>query len=178
MDDSVPDHKLCGYLCAVLSVPEPIPSGTPCHILTNGPAIGFKSQTGVLLSPLPEGDVSLSPDYNAENSTPSSIRGRKAARKKMAKGGKKGGKTRRKVGMVNGSLSVVRQIHALVAHKCVKILARVLRVESAGNAETRAVLLVDVYLPIELWSSWQFPRSGSVAGAFFRHLRYEFNRNL
>ncbi|GLT88566.1 hypothetical protein SLE2022_065860 [Rubroshorea leprosula] len=176
MDDSVPDHKLCGYLCAILSVPEPVPSGTPCHLLTNGPAIGFKSQTGVLLSPLPEGDVSLSPDYNAENSTPGSIRGRKAPRKKMAKGGKKGGKTRRKIGMVNGSLSVVRQIHALVAHKCVKILARVLRVESAGNGETRAVLLVDVYLPIELWSGWQFPRSGSVAGAFFRHLSCDWGK--
>ncbi|GKV14786.1 hypothetical protein SLEP1_g25606 [Rubroshorea leprosula] len=59
----------------------------------------------------------------------------------MAKGGKKGGKMRRKVGMVNGSLSVVRQIRALVAHKCVKILVGILRVENAGNGETQAVVL-------------------------------------
>lgn len=76
--------------------------------------------------------------------------------------------------MVNGSMSVVHQFHALVAHKCVKIYARVLRVEESGEEEeeARAVVLVDVYLPIELWAGWQFPRSGSVAGSLFRHLRY------
>ncbi|GKV50013.1 hypothetical protein SLEP1_g56731 [Rubroshorea leprosula] len=128
-------------LCPILSVLEPIPSGAPYHLFTNGSAIGFKSQTGILRSLLPEGDVSLSLDYSAKNPTPGSIRGRKASQKKMAKGGKKGGKTRRKVGMVNGSLSVVRQIRALVAHKCVKILAGVPRVENAGNGETQAVVL-------------------------------------
>ncbi|GKV01606.1 hypothetical protein SLEP1_g14151 [Rubroshorea leprosula] len=71
----------------------------------------------------------------------------------MAKGGKKGGKTRRKVGMVNGSLSVVRQICTLVAHKCVKILAGVLRVENAVEIAKSQPLFFDTLCPIRLPSA-------------------------
>jgi hypothetical protein len=39
------------------------------------------------------------------------------------------------------------------------------------EARVRVVVLVDVYLPVQVWSGWQFPKSGSVAGAVFRHLR-------
>ncbi|KAK4414546.1 F-box protein [Sesamum alatum] len=39
-----------------------------------------------------------------------------------------------------------------------------------GSREVRAVVLVDVYLPIALWSGWQFPRSSSIAAALFKHL--------
>ena len=73
-----------------------------------------------------------------------------------------------------GSISVVHHIHALVMNKCLKVDALLVRVEAdggGGGGDVRAVLLVDVYLPIQLWCGWQFPKSGSVAGALFRHLR-------
>lgn len=76
------------------------------------------------------------------------------------------------MGLVNGSISVVHQLQSLVNQKCVKIDARVIRVEIGEHGEARAVVLVDVYLPIAVWSGWQFPKFGSVAGAMFRHLRY------
>jgi hypothetical protein len=39
------------------------------------------------------------------------------------------------------------------------------------EARVRVVVLVDVYLPVQVWSGWQFPKSGSAAGAVFCHLR-------
>lgn len=82
----------------------------------------------------------------------------------------------RKIGQVHGSISVVHQLHALVAHRCVKVNARVVWVGGGGgggggDGEVRAMVLVDVYVPIAAWSGWQFPRSGGIAGALFRHLR-------
>ncbi|XVE86168.1 hypothetical protein DITRI_Ditri18aG0014200 [Diplodiscus trichospermus] len=161
MDETAPDHKLCGYLCTVLTVPpqsiaKTIPFSTPCHLATDEHStICFQCQDGNVLYAIRNVDISNSD--NAGNSR------------------KKG---RRKIGMVNGSISVVHQIHALVNRKCVKIDARILRVEESGG-EARAVVLVDVFLPVELWSGWQFPRSGSVAGSFFRHLSCDWKeRNL
>jgi len=76
--------------------------------------------------------------------------------------------------MVNGSFSVVNQLHALVLRKCLDIDARVLCVVEV-DSRVRVVVMVDVYLPVLVWSSgWQFPKSGSVAGAVFRHLRFVY----
>lgn len=146
-DDSIPDHKHCGFLSAVLAInpPQTLDSGTRCHIFGDGSEVGFRSENDVILSPV---------DSKAKTSTGDSG---ECSRRKRKRG----------IGLVHGSISVVRQIHALVVHKCVKIVARVVRV----CGEARAVVLVDVYLPIELWSGWQFPRSASTAGALFRHLR-------
>lgn len=79
--------------------------------------------------------------------------------------------------MVHGSLSVVHQLHKLVMQKCLRIVARVVEVVDRGGGddndddEVRVVVLVDVYLPIALWSGWQFPKSGPAAAALFRHVR-------
>ncbi|KAL4369697.1 hypothetical protein GQ457_05G021680 [Hibiscus cannabinus] len=161
MDDTVADHKLCGYLCTVLTFPlqssaSAAPFSSPCHITTDDDnAVCFQCQNGILLSAIR--NAAVSDRGNAGNSR------------------KKGGK---KIGMVHGSISVLNQIHALIAHKCLKIQARLLRVEN-GVEEARAVVLVDVYLPVDLWAGWQFPRSGSVAGSLFRHLRCDWKeRNL
>ncbi|RVW74260.1 F-box protein [Vitis vinifera] len=147
-DDSIPDHKHCGFLSAVLAInpPQTLDSGTRCHIFGDGSEVGFRSENDVILSPV---------DSKAKTSTGDSG---ECSRRKRKRG----------IGLVHGSISVVRQIHALVVHKCVKIVARVVRV----CGEARAVVLVDVYLPIELWSGWQFPRSASTAGALFRHLSF------
>ncbi|XP_022764767.1 F-box protein At3g54460 [Durio zibethinus] len=156
MDETVPDHILCGYLCTVLMVPPKsiaaaIPFSAPCHLNTDDDnGICFRCQNGVVLC------------------------GIRNAHDNAGKSNKKG---RRKIGMVNGSISVVHQIHALVAHKCLKIHARVMRVEEREK-EVRAVVLVDVYLPVELWSGWQFPRSGSVAGSFFTHLSCDWKERI
>lgn len=73
---------------------------------------------------------------------------------------------------MNGSMSVVLQLQSLVNQKCVKIEARVMRVEIGENEAARAVVLVDIYLPIATWAGWQFPKSGAIAGSLFRHVRY------
>lgn len=70
----------------------------------------------------------------------------------------------------------MRQLRALVAHRCVEVEGRVLRVvtrsgEGDGEVEARAVVLVDVYLPVAAWSGWQFPRSrAAAAAAVFKHV--------
>lgn len=77
----------------------------------------------------------------------------------------------------SGGGSVVRQLRALVAHRCVEVEGRVLRVvtrsgEGDREVEARAVVLVDVYLPVAAWSGWQFPRSrAAAAAAVFKHVR-------
>lgn len=74
--------------------------------------------------------------------------------------------------MVNGSISVVQQLHALVANRCLKIICRVVKADKDdNNGEERAVVLVDVYLPVALWSGWQFPKCHATAAALFKHLR-------
>ncbi|XP_050386557.1 F-box protein At3g54460 [Argentina anserina] len=151
MDDeeSFADHKLSGFLYAVLSVTSPDPPTNPLppfgsRFRISTDSVTFRSDNdAVVLSPVAERTTRIT-------------------------------RTRRSMGLVNGSISVVHQIHALVANKCIKVDALLIRVESDGGGGVRAVLLVDVYLPIELWSGWQFPKSGSVAGALFRHLRSDW----
>ena len=151
-DTSFADHKLCGFLCTVLTLTPrddsdttDIPFPEPCEILGEGGEAGFRTPPGVVPGPVLD---SL-----------------------QCGGGGGGGsnkiKRRNKIGMVNGSVSVVHQLHAMVTRKCARIDARVVCVE----ALPRVVVLVDVYVPVQVWSGWQFPRSGPVAGAVFRHLR-------
>lgn len=75
---------------------------------------------------------------------------------------------------------VVRLLRTLVANRCVEVEGTLLRVvtrkagEGDGDGaevEARAVLLLDVYLPVAAWSGWQFPRSRSAAAAVFKHVR-------
>ena len=72
----------------------------------------------------------------------------------------------------------MRQLKALAASRCVEVEGRVLRVavrkgEDGEPVEARAVVLLDVYLPLAAWSGWQFPRSrASAAAAVFKHLRW------
>ncbi|KAL2337165.1 hypothetical protein Fmac_011611 [Flemingia macrophylla] len=139
------DLKLCGFLCAVLRVNnrrEDAPGfGDRCEIFGEGGEVGFRTQSGVVLGPLDS----------------------------PASGGSKSKRTKN-IGMVNGSVSVVHQLHAMVNRKCTEIDARVVCVEAP-----RVVLLVDVYLPIQVWSGWQFPRSAAVAAAVFRHLSCDWD---
>ncbi|KAJ6326042.1 hypothetical protein OIU78_013186 [Salix suchowensis] len=187
-DDPYPHHKLCGYLCTVLTAPHPLPFLSHCHLITDGghQQASFKSLNDVVLSPLSNPHVQNGAVSPQENSNAS---GKKKKKKRISKRGsclkssdnsvaEKKSVGRRGIGMVNGSVSVVHQIRALVMHKCVKILARVLHVaESEGEVvEVRVVVLVDVYLPVSVWSGWQFPKSGSIAGSLFRHLSCDWEK--
>ncbi|XP_024021128.1 F-box protein At3g54460 [Morus notabilis] len=176
---AVPDLELCGFLCAVLTVTssshETPPLGTHFHIFRENSSVGFRSPAGdVVLSPVisPQRCEETGPSSEKENAFGSAKENRKRPkRRKSNSGGCSKKKTRkRSIGMVNGSMSVVELLHALVTHKCLQITARLVRTEAGVGGEVRAVLLVDVYLPIALWSEWQFPKYGSVAGALFRHL--------
>ncbi|PON60049.1 F-box protein [Parasponia andersonii] len=183
----VPDHKLCGFLCAVLTATSshpltPTRLGTRFHILRQNSEVVFRSENDdVVLSLVNSGphcegapQPQPQPDENCGKfgEAKATKEGVSSSRRKTKR------KRKRSIGLVNGSISVVEQIYALVTNKCLQIVARMVWAEPASGGgggfreeeELRAVLLVDVYLPIELWSGWQFPKCGSVAGAVFRHL--------
>ncbi|PKI66574.1 hypothetical protein CRG98_013058 [Punica granatum] len=216
-EDSVSVRKLCGFLCAVVAVPSPPPPdgrarevlahNTRCFIFGKGDEVGFRTEDGVVLSPVdnnalsnpvaagdvsgshsdqkggtfspPKAETSVSARISLEGSnaggsgevsTPAnSVKCDYASRKGRGASSSKG--KARRIGLVNGSMSVIHQLNALVAHKCLNIVARVLCVEERGCGESRAAVLVDVYLPVDVWSGWQFPQSKAVAGSLFYHLR-------
>ncbi|CAL9208234.1 unnamed protein product [Musa hybrid cultivar] len=169
------DHKLCGFLQVVLSVPSPtqiLTPGASCSLFSDGPNVGFRSDEGVLLLPLPDRTASPPPaaaDAAAATATPRRTMAAfgNAAVTLPSSASKR--RRRRVAGLVNGSMSVVHQLQALTAFKCVKIDARVVRISARGDGEVRAVVLIDLYLPIAVWSGWQFPRSGALAASLFKH---------
>ncbi|XP_037466719.1 uncharacterized protein LOC119338495 [Triticum dicoccoides] len=75
-------------------------------------------------------------------------------------GGSPGRGSAKKRGTGGGGTSVVRQLRALVAAQCIEVEGRLLRVVAR-----RAVVLVDVHLPVAAWSGRQFRRSRSSAAA-------------
>ncbi|XP_023638353.1 F-box protein At3g54460 isoform X2 [Capsella rubella] len=197
----IDDHKLCGFLCVVLSVDSPAPPlGSSCFIFNDGSVTGFKSDNGMILSLISSTATNLKSlissegDHDADNcgkieeggleispkrrkcvqGESSSTRKSPKSKKRVSSGSKEktgGGRKRvRSIGMVNGSISVVQQLHALVSYKCLKIICRVVKVDKGENGEERAVVLVDVYLPLALWSGWQFPKSQATAAAVFKHI--------
>ncbi|XP_015867210.2 F-box protein At3g54460 [Ziziphus jujuba] len=181
MDDnssSFPDHKLCGFLCAVLTLNSPIHSdtlrfGTRFRISRENSELGFRSHCGVVLTPVGSVPKSVLQEVHdseqCEAVESEMVKNSNGNRRNSMR--KLGIKRKRSIGLVNGSISVVHQLHALVMNKCLAIDARMVWAEVVdGGSETRAVLLVDVYLPVALLAGWQFPKSGSVAGALFRHL--------
>lgn len=159
--EAPPEHKLCGYVNVVLSIDGDsnlLPLNSLCRIAGDPQNIHFVSQDDVVLTPIGK------PGPPNSRTTPCAG---SASKRRWSR-----------FGMVHGSISVVHQIRALVRHKCVRILARVVKIavresEIDGECrEARAVVLVDVYLPIALWSGWQFPKSASTAAALFKHLRF------
>lgn len=193
---------LLAVLAVTPSQPDPCSSlafQERCDIFADcSNAAGFRSDNGVVLIPV-DSAAKLNEGGNASSSdsaqckvvgresridfgcisysTPRASRKGNVRRKNWLVSGS--GSLRRKrmtkIGMVNGSVSVIHQLHALVSKKCLKIDARVVLVELGDCGEARAVVLVDVYLPIALWSGWQFPKYGSTAGALFRHLRCDWD---
>ncbi|KAL6616710.1 hypothetical protein ACP70R_038980 [Stipagrostis hirtigluma subsp. patula] len=142
MGDPAVRRKLGGYLRAVLSIPD----GSGAASVTPLSQCSLSACGAVPLAPLPDD-------------------GPPTRSKSRASGG--------------GGGSVVRLLRTLVANRCVEVEARVLRVatrrtaEEGGDGEVveaRAVVLVDVYLPVAAWSGWQFPRSRTAAAAVFKHL--------
>ncbi|KAL9677507.1 hypothetical protein QQ045_005739 [Rhodiola kirilowii] len=85
--------------------------------------------------------------------------------------------TRRKPRLDHPNASVVHQVCVLVNNKCLRIAGTVLRVHYCDRRrQARALLLVDVYLPNEICSGWQFLKSASTAAAFFRHLSCDWTK--
>lgn len=156
VDCSISDHKLCGFFLTAVKISSPphsselrriLPLNSQCYIAGDGSNVYFVSDNDVELCP-----IGSQTEEERNGVVPMKIRSR--------------------MGMVNGSLSVVYQLHKLVMQKCLKIVARVVEVvERGGDEEARVVVIVDLYLPIALWSGWQFPKSGSTAAALFRHVR-------
>ncbi|KAH0928565.1 hypothetical protein BRARA_D00466 [Brassica rapa] len=168
------DHKLCGFLRAVVSVESPheLSLGSSCFISNDG----FESDNGLILSLVnsTSNPKSLTPeiivegDHDVDNCGSESTPKRHKSQKSKSNG--RGRKMVRSIGMVNGSMSVVNQLHALVANKCLKMECRVVKAEKRESGEERAVVLVDVYMPVALWSGWQFPKCQATAAALFKHL--------
>ncbi|KAI3510479.1 hypothetical protein L1887_17513 [Cichorium endivia] len=179
-DYTIQDHKLCGYLCVVLAISptsthnhttdnaitKTLNVNTRCDILRDGTDVGFLSSDGFVLSLINSSLIDATVADGEGTETPQKSRNESG-------GGSMGVSKKKlsKIGLVHGSVSVVHQLHALVNHKCLKITSRVVRIaRKKEDGDVRAVVLVDVYLPIALWSGWQFPRSRSTAAALFRHL--------
>uniref|UniRef100_A0A1J3IM21 F-box protein n=1 Tax=Noccaea caerulescens TaxID=107243 RepID=A0A1J3IM21_NOCCA len=191
------DHKLCGFLCAVLSVDSPgLSLGSSCFIFNDGSVTGFKSDNGLILSLInptsnPKsliegvGDVENCVGTVKKDGRLETTPKRRKYQKSKKRGSKSsppektgwGRKKVRSLGMVNGSISVVQQLHALVANRCLKIICRVVKADKdENNGEERAVVLVDVFLPVTLWSGWQFPKCHATAAALFKHLSCDWGR--
>lgn len=179
-DYSIRDHKLCGYLCVVLAISptsthnhttdngitKTLNVNTRCDILRDGTEVGFLSSDGFVLSLINSSLIDATAADGEGTETPQ--------KSKSESGGGSMGVSKKKlskIGLVHGSVSVVHQLHALVNHKCLKITSKVVRIaRKKEDGDLRVVMLVDVFLPIALWSGWQFPRSRSTAAAIFRHL--------
>ncbi|MQL72390.1 hypothetical protein Taro_004764 [Colocasia esculenta] len=191
-----------GAASGVVSPRFPAP-GVACTLSGDGSAVGFVSDDGFLLTPIQDGDpgpsetscpLPISLQENAGTPSPRKQRGRSVAaspstpssRKRQRKGVARGvpscspaagsfPKRRKGLGFVNGSMNVVHQLHVLTSHKCLRIECRVLEAVVRGDGCARAVVLVDVYLPMAVWSGWQFPRSSALAASLFRHLRWNLS---
>lgn len=153
-DDQIPNHKLCGYIYTILQTNPPIPPNlisTACELFVEDSEPGFVCENGTVLFPI---SGELGEDVAGEGSNAASLR------KKWSG-----------LGLVNGSISVVNQLYTLVSRRCMTIFSRIVEVDEVDGKGVRVVVLVDVYLPIQLWSGWQFPRSATIAAALFRHLR-------
>uniref|UniRef100_A0A1D1XU40 F-box protein At3g54460 n=1 Tax=Anthurium amnicola TaxID=1678845 RepID=A0A1D1XU40_9ARAE len=170
--------------------------GVSCTLSGNGSAVGFVSEDGFLLTggkSVPSESLPLPTPVQEDAGIPSprKQRGRSlgssgnlptpSSRKRRRKGAGRfvsscspttppSSRRRKGLGFVNGSMSVVYQLHALTAHKCLRIECRVVGIADRGHGAVRGVVLVDVYLPIALWSGWQFPRSSALAASLFSHL--------
>ncbi|GAB4827393.1 hypothetical protein Ancab_034278 [Ancistrocladus abbreviatus] len=196
MEDSIPDHKLCGFLCTVLRANDfdhqskTLEFGTLCHSFSTGSEFGFKSETGVVLTPIIDFSNQNDSTNDVGNLDASSELGGGSQKSEEKEDGtsaltsmktEKNKKQRKnRMGLVDGSVSVVHQIRVLLNHKCLTVLGRVVGLlvigqSRGGGGQVWVVMLIDVYLPIALWSGWQFPRSGSTAAAFFRHLSCDWS---
>ncbi|CAA6663532.1 unnamed protein product [Spirodela intermedia] len=170
-------HKLCGFLRVVVSVRSADLRGIlgrcPSGSRRRGRLV-LLSEDGFVLSPLLSGDVenqgSLPPPQPQQDDAGAPTRRKQRGRSLVARSGlppssrkrrRKGAgspattpsssRRKRGFGSANGSVSVLHQLHALTAHKW-------------------RWCCVDVYLPIVVWSGWQFPRSSAMAASLFRHL--------
>ncbi|XP_042505070.1 F-box protein At3g54460-like [Macadamia integrifolia] len=188
-EESPREQKLCGFCNVVLAVNSPqenelsktLPFGTRCYLFRDGSSVGFRSEDGIVLSLVECGGYCASKIGGKENSEVNSGFSTPNSSKDKVKGRKYGSSRRksRTIGLVHGSMSVVHQLHALTVHKCLEIIARVVRISIRDSGDARAVLMVDVYLPLAVWSGWQFPKSGSTAAALFRHVSCDWEqRNL
>lgn len=170
-DAPFPEHKLCGFILAVVSIshlnrqeqqdegatkPASLSPGAACSLIETAADAGFLAEDGTLLLPIPVEGGNAFPVKDVVTYSPSSP----VTRKRRRSG----------IGLVKGSLSVVYQLHALVANKCLEARAKIVAVSDRGDGNVRAVILVDLYLPMAAWSGWQFPKSGALAASIFRHV--------
>ncbi|OVA04873.1 SNF2-related [Macleaya cordata] len=183
-------HKLCGFLCVILSVEShqndlfnALAFNTRCYIFGDGSVgVEFRSENGIVLSPINGNGNNSVPEENHQDVNNSRVLDSSSLGKNKVLGRESGSSRknkRRRMGLVHGSMSVVHQLHLLTMNKCLDILSRVVRVSARDDGNARVVLLIDVYLPLALWSGWQFPKSGSTAASLFSHLSCNWEqRNL
>nr|XP_043610124.1 F-box protein At3g54460 [Erigeron canadensis] len=183
------DHKLCGYLCMVLSIP-PSNNGVTtlnlnndtrrCHLFKDGTNVGFRSSNGVVFSFIHDhhnhNSTSSSSDFvnvNNNNNNNDNVGNKKKNKRKKESLSSNGNKKKKKGGLVqNNGASVASVLYQLQNHKCLKISSKVVSIHERRQESPRVLVLVDVYLPIGVWSyGWQFPKSRcSAAVALFPHL--------
>ncbi|XP_077250709.1 SNF2 domain-containing protein / helicase domain-containing protein / F-box family protein [Tasmannia lanceolata] len=177
---------------------ETLAPGTPFSLFRDGPNLGFRSfddfisllpiqssrnsQLGCEFSSPNLGKIRVQASNDGVNTSRKRRWGGKIRVQKnddlgkiRVQGSEDGGNglrnRRRGMGFVDRSINVIEKVHALTLRNCLKIVASLVRVSvSRDGNDARAVLLIDVYLPLALWSGWQFPKSGAIAASLFKHL--------
>ncbi|KAF5184197.1 F-box protein [Thalictrum thalictroides] len=179
------EHKLCGFLRVVLNLNSPssiehdelsktLPFGTLCYFFVNEfNELGFRTEDNILLSVIQNNLIESEVEEGSQGLTPGL--GKRKVRDEECGSSKK--KNMIRYGSCNGNMSVVHQINVLKVKKCLEIVARIVGVSvNNGNGDVRVVVLIDIYLPIDVWNGWQFPKSGQIAASLFRHLSCDWDQ--
>ncbi|PIA48159.1 hypothetical protein AQUCO_01400621v1 [Aquilegia coerulea] len=181
------EHKLCGFLRVVLSLNSPPSSsiehdelsktlsfGTLCYLFENEfNELGCRTEDNVLLTLIQNNKLLESEVLEEEGSTPSL--GKRKVRDEECGSSRK--KNLSRFGSYNGNMSVIHQINNLNVKKCLEIVARIVGVSvNNSNGDVRVVVLIDIYLPVDVWNGWQFPKLGPIAASLFRHLSCDWDQ--
>lgn len=158
-ETSLHQYKLCGFLHVVFSVKTSNPPlttplvGSSCSFDSESADLYLRTDDGTTLVPIEDSDNSSLQETPLDCENPNAVTpdARGGCVVECGNASNASGKKRRRLGLVNGSRSVVRQLRSLTSKNRMEAKGLVVGVSKRGQ-ELRAVVLLDVYLPLALWS--------------------------
>lgn len=182
-ETSLHQYKLCGFLHVVFSVKTSNPPlttplvGSSCSFDSESADLYLRTDDGTTLVPIEDSDNSSLQETSLDCENPNAVTpdARGGCVVECGNASNASGKKRRRLGLVNGSRSVVRQLRSLTIKNRMEAKGLVVGVSKRGQ-ELRAVVLLDVYLPLALWSDPQFWKPGMTAAAVLGHLSCDWEK--